>query len=191
MTDEAMKDLVSKHDTAITQLASSVEHLITAQTETNIQLKEISKYLAKQVIFDSKLEDINRKLNDSFKRVHQRIDEVEDLQTGDVGCHNIRLITKDIDTLTKDTIRLVGVIEEHRFKVEGMGNTLSKYPSTVAIRWGVGIFIAYSVMFGTYVVKSINAISQVNVKLTEVINRDTSDIVKIDEKLDKLATKVR
>ena len=56
MTDDALKDLVLKHDSEISLLANSIENqsksiesLVDSNAETNKQLKEISGYLANKL----------------------------------------------------------------------------------------------------------------------------------------------
>ena len=189
MTDEVMKDLVTKHDTTIAQLALSVEHLVSSQAETNTQLKDISKYLAKQAVFSTRFEDMNRELTDSFKRVHLRIDEIDNIQKNEHGCNSVRLLTKDIESLTKDTIRLVGIGEDHRQHIEALQKVQSGYPSTLMIRSVLGIVFLYLVSFGVYVVQSINNLALTEVKIAALVDRDIIDIGKLEKKVEIIRDK--
>jgi len=179
MTDDIMRDLVAKHDGVITSLVASVEHLVTSQTETNKRLEEISRFLAKQVVFGNKLEEMDRNLNESFKRVHCRIDEIDSIQKSDKGCNSVRLLTKDVESITKDTTRLLGNVEEHRMNIESIDK---KVIPRVVLMWVVGIGISYSVMFGTYTVQTFNKIDKTNATLTTMIKRDVKDISKLMDK---------
>ena len=190
MTDDVMKDLVTKHDATITQLVASVEHLVSSQAETNTQLKDISKYLAKQAVFSTRFDSMDKEFTGSFKRVHRRIDEIDDIQKNESGCNSVRLLTKDIESLTKDTIRLVGLSEDHRMSIEALQKVQSNYPSSGAIRWGVGIVILYAVTFGTYVVQSLNTLANTEVKITALVERDIIDINRLTIKVEKLVDRM-
>jgi hypothetical protein len=183
MTDDIMRDLVTKHDAVITSLVSSVEHLVQSQTDTNKKLEEITKLLSQQTLLSTKLEQMDKELVESFKRVHHRIDEVDNLQKSDLGCNSVRLLTKDIESLTKDTMRLVGLVEDHRQNLEMVKKIQNGYPSTTAIRWGIGVLIAYSITFGTYVVQSIGGLSQTDARVLTLLERDIRDTAILMEHL--------
>jgi len=180
MTDDVMKELVTKHDLTISHLVSSVEHLVQSQTVTNERLEEISKFLAKQVVFGSRLDDMDRNVSESFKRVHDRIDEIDTIQKSVKGCNSLRLLTKDVETITKDVTRLVGNNEEHRLRIEQIDN---RAIPKVVLMWIIGIAITYTVMFGTYTVQTFNKIDKVNTKLMTLIERDVEDVRKLMEKV--------
>ena len=181
MTDEIMRDLVSKHDATIDSLVSSVEHLVKSQTETNKRLEEISGLLSKQVVISNKLENLDKELVTSFKRVHNRIDELDTVQKSDSGCSSVRLLNKDVLALTKDTSRLVKILEKHDTKLEEITKQQDAYPSTTAIRWGVGIIVAYSITFGTYVSQSISGLSRTDARVLTLLERDIRDTAKLME----------
>jgi len=173
MTDDAMKDLVLKHDSTITQLATSVqnqsksvEDLVKSNNETNKRLEEISRYLAKQAVFDSKLEAMDRELSDSFKRVHKRIDEMDNIQTSAIGCKSVQLLNKDVQSISKDTIRLVGTLEDTKNELHAVGKRIDDLPSPKVLQWSIGLVIVYLVSFGSYVVTSLHANE---VKITKII----------------------
>lgn len=175
MTDDIMRDLVAKHDGVITSLVASVEHLVTSQTETNKRLEEISKFLAKQVLLSNRLETMDKELAASFNRVHTRMDEMDTIQKSENGCNSVRLLTKDIETITKDVSRLTTAVENNVTSVASITEVQNKYPSTVAIRWGVGILILYSITFGTYVTQSINGLYRTDERLITLLDRDIKD----------------
>jgi len=204
MTDEAMRELVTKHDTVIEQLVvsnsqivTSVEHLVEAQKEsnerqlaTNSRLEEISKFLAKQAVFSTKLETMDREVRESFKRrdeakaesdrrIHARIDEVATTQKSDNGCNSVRLLTKDVEALTREVAKLVNDEVEQRTRVEKLEAARAADVSPTTVKWVVGLIIAYSVMFGTYVVQAINAINNVNTEIASTLSRDIKDTGKL------------
>ena len=186
MTDDALRDLVTKHDAMMAQFATSIERLATEQTKTNEEikdilnnLKEITSFLAKQQVFSNKLESMERELIDSFKRVHVRIDEIDNLQKSENGCNSVRLLDRDVRSVHRDTTRLLGSVEEHRMKIEDLETFKATSMSSTTIRWVIGIAIAYSVMFGTYVVQSINALTNTDVKLISLLERDIEDTDKL------------
>jgi hypothetical protein len=185
MTDveiSEIKALVSRHDVAISQLVTSVEHLVRAQTdtnkaqlETNKKLEEISKYLAKQAVFSSRLESMDRELTDSFKRVHMRIDQVVNIQSADAGCSSVKLLHKDVESLTKDVQKLAGYTSHNRELYEDIKSTHDSMLSAATLKWTIGLVVAYSITFGTYVVKSFSSIDKVNTMLITKLDRDIDD----------------
>jgi len=204
MTDEAMKDLVSKHDKVIEDLVTSnakivasVELLVEAQKEsnerqmaTNSRLEEISKYLAKQAVFSTKLETMGKEVREGFKRrddvilentrrIHARIDEIENIQKSGDGCNSVRLLTKDVETLNREFVRMSGTETEQRARIEKIETGKAADVSPTTIKWAVGLIIAYSIMFGTYVVQSINTLDRSNTKIISMLTRDMKDTDKL------------
>ena len=189
MTDDAMKDLVTKHDRVIEQLVASnsqivnsVEHLVEAQKESNVRqeatnsrLEEISKFLAKQAVFGNKLDNLDRELGDSFKRVHHRVDELESTQKSEKGCNSVRLLTKDVETLQRDSIHTTGQVEENRLMVENLIKVQSSYISGATLKWVVGAALMYIVSFGVYTVKTFSAIEKLEAKREVKLARDLED----------------
>jgi len=176
MTDETLRDLVTKHDSTINSLVISVEHLVAAQAKTNEQqaetnkrLQEISKYLAKQAVFDSQLSTMDRELTESFKRVHQRIDIIESVQNSDTGCNSVKLLNKDVQSIARDVIRLIGTVEDEKLKVEAVDKVIKTYPSSGTIRWVIGGILLYLVSFGTYVVQSMQALNETDIRVTTML----------------------
>jgi len=202
MTDEAMRDLLARHDTDIVEqkatiksLVVSVEHLVVAQTETNEQLKDISKYLAKQAIFTNKLETMERETKEAFirrdneltekiKRFHQRVDEIGLIQKDENGCNSVRLLHKDVESLTRDVTRLIGLIEEHRMSIEQLEKKDAAAVSPTTIRWAAGITILYSITFGTYVVQGFSEMNSLNSKISVLLERNIRDVRELVQKKD-------
>ena len=175
MTDDVMRDLVTKHDTVITNLVSSVEHLVSSQTETNKRLEEITKFLTKQVVFSNKLENMDRDVAESFKRVHSRMDEIDDVQKSSRGCSSVRLLTKDLESLTKEVDRLVENMNSNREYVEAVDKQVSEMLSPSLLKWVGGFIILYTVTFGTYVVQSFNTLDKTNTSIRTLLDRDMKD----------------
>lgn len=169
MTDETMKDLVTKHDMTITQLVTSVEHLVQSQTETNKRLEEISKFLAKQAVFSNKLELMDKELGESFKRVHKRIDEIDTIQKADAGCNATKLLNKDVGSITKEMNRLILICKEHRLNIESLERHKASQISPTTIKWAAGLFIPFFIIFSVYLVQSINTIENRVITLSEHI----------------------
>jgi len=158
MTDDVMKDLVMKHDNEISLLANSIqnqsksiESLVESNSETNKRLEEISKYLAKQAVFDTRLDNMDKGLTESFKRVHKRIDELDETQNSSVGCKSVQLVNKDVTSVTKDVSRLVESIEHRQADMDHIKEAVNNIPSSSTVKWFAGFIIAYAVLFGTYV----------------------------------------
>jgi len=190
MTDEALRDLVQKHDGEIRQLVLSTTNLVDSQREMTTEFKElgkrmeeISKYLAKQAVFTSKLEAIDREVSESFQRVHRRVDEIDNMQKSEAGCNSVKLLTKDIHAVTKDVNRLVGVTEEHRMSIEQLEKHHASAISPATIRWVVGVIILYLVTFGTYVVQTFSKLDTTNAALQTLVEREIKDMQEVRGKL--------
>ena len=189
MTEEALRELVLQHDTSIQKFAQSIEHLAKAQSTTSQEIKELSKrleeimtYLAKQQVFSTKLDAMDRDLVESFKRVHHRIDVIEKTQASDSGCNSVKLLNRDVMALTKEVNRLVGIVEEHRLNIESLDKANAKSVSPNYIRWAGGLLITFLVAFGTYVVQTFNKLEQTDAKISVLLERDIKDVAKLMER---------
>jgi len=175
MTDDTLKDLVLKHDNEISLLASSIqsqsksiENLAESNTETNKRLEEISKYLAKQVVFDNKLETMDRELTESFRRVHARINELHATQDSNTGCKSVQLLNKDVQSLAKDTTRLVNSLNNVEQEMRTNNEKLDNFPSPKLLQWVIGGVIVYLISFGSYVITSLQ---DHQVYITKILER--------------------
>jgi len=182
MTDETLKELILKHDGALESLASSIEHLAKTQELTSCdvrdtikKLEEISIYLTKQSALEQKVANIDKELLESFKRVHSRIDEIDLVQRGNSGCNSVRLLTKDIVAITKDVTNLVRATEIQREHIEVLQQHNAADIAPITIRWFVGLIIAYSIAFGSYVVQTFNQFDKTNARITALLERDLKD----------------
>jgi len=182
MTDGALKELVLKHDGALESLASSIEHLAKAQEMTSIdvrdtikKLEEISIYLTKQSALEQKVSTMDKELLESFKRVYKRIDDIDLIQRDNSGCNSVRLLTKDVTALTKDVTNLVRSTEIQRKHIEVIQQHNAASIAPITIRWLVGIIIAYSIAFGTYVVQTFNQFDKTRARITTLLERDLKD----------------
>jgi len=182
MTDEKLRELVLKHDGSLEQLAKSIEHLAKAQEMTSIdvrdtikKLEEISVYLTKQSALEQKVSTMDKELLDSFKRVHKRIDYIDLIQKDVSGCNSVRLLTKDITTLTKDVTNLVRATEVQRGHIEELQQHNAASITPITIRWVVGLIIAYSIAFGSYVVQTFNQVDKTMTRITALLERDIKD----------------
>ena len=174
MTDDALRDLVLKHDASISQLVSSIEHLTRVQSnmsaeikESNQQIKELMKYLAKQQVFGTQLDNIDRDAKESFMRVHKRVDELDTIQKSDTGCKSVQLLTKDVESNTREVTRLVSITEENRIRIESIEKASIGTGVKVAI---VSLIITYTVGFGVYVVNSIGSLGRTDEKVLTLLN---------------------
>ena len=176
MTDDVTRELVTRHDAVISSLVSSVEHLVSSQTETNKRLEEISKFLAKQQVFATKFELMDKELLESFKRVHDRIAKLEDTQTSDRGCSSMKLLTKEVSTITRDINKLTANVEIQVSHIAELEVHKSKMISPATIRWIAGILIAYTVIFGVYVVESFNKLNTTIATVALKDNENSKDV---------------
>ena len=99
MSDEDYKDLIITHDKQIDKidnhldnLAKSVGDLSTSISASNRKMEDFTTMLSQQNVIMEKFANMDKELTDSFKRVHQRIDNIEKMQGGD-GCRAISKLT--------------------------------------------------------------------------------------------------
>ena len=180
MNDDTLKELVLKHDNSIENLASSVKDLVESNKDITAQLKDIMNYLAKQQIFDNKLDNIM----ESFKRVYTRLEKVEETQSNSIGCNAVQLLTKDINNLTKDVNNLTTEINSHDGYINKLDNRFSNYPTSTSVKWFLAILIGYSISFGVYVVGSIDSLNSTNAKISIMLERDIKDTAALYHKLE-------
>lgn len=162
MQDGELKELVLKHDSAIMQLTQSIEHLVKSQSvmgeelkETNKRLEEITRFLAKQQVFQNKLDTMDRELADSFRRVHKRIDEIHDIQVSDGGCGSVKLLSRDIGSCQKDIERLSVDILKIEGKLEILTDKVKQIPKPQTLKWAIALLTTYAISFGVFVIDSL------------------------------------
>ena len=163
MTDKTLEDLVTKHDGSINKLLQNIEQLTNAQYGIAEQLKQLYTrvdgtlgFLTEQKIILSKIENIEHNIEDSIKRVHKRIDAVENVHSNGIGCESVKLLSKDVISLTKDINRVAKMIESHADSIDFLNRESAGRLSPAVARVAVGFVITYMVSFGAYVVNSIN-----------------------------------
>ena len=181
MNDDAIKELVLRHDASIMQQANAIEHLATVQSElskeikeSNNRLEEISKYLAKQAVFGTRLDEMDRNLIESFKRVHRRIDEMDAIQKSDSGCKSVQLLQKDIDRGLRDLERLEAQVLRNRGDLEVISQTVSDMVKPATLKWAIGLLVVYSVSFGSFMVSSVYELKAF-VKQQTIVNRTIAE----------------
>lgn len=203
MTDETMKDLVNEHDKIIKQLinnnmelTNNVKALVAAQTEMAKQLKSISESLTKQMFISERLENMDKEIRDSFslrdknilegqKRVFDRIAVMEKIQQSDIGCNSVRLLTKDVDNLIKEIDRIIKIDEINNNRITVLENHNASIISPATYKWTAAILISYSIMFGVYVVQSINSLSAAYKESSTLLHRDIQDTSNLMKKIYK------
>ena len=201
MTDETMKDLVNEHDKAIKQLtisnielSESIKTLVSSQTSINNQLQTISESLVKQLLISEKLDNMNEEIKSSFDvrdkstldvygRIFERIGLLEQTQQSSTGCNSIKLLHKDIESITKsisNTEKLENINTKRIADLENH-NASSFSPSTY--KWAIALLITYCAMFGIYVVQSINSLTSANKESSSLLHRDIKDTAVIMKKV--------
>jgi len=174
----------------IENIIMSINSLVTSQHELTKELGNVAQKLSSQDLVNNRIDLLDKELTESFKRrdetfsennkrVHNRINSVEAIQASDSGCNSVRLLTKDVQALTKDTLRLVGVTEEHRIKIENIDSSRAKDMSPTLIKGVVVVMIGYSVTFGTYIVDSISKLNATDIKTLSMLGRDMKDTNKL------------
>jgi len=187
MTDDTQKNLIERHDkrlddhdNTIRTLVVSVEQLVETQGVTNKRLEEISRFLSKQAVFSTRLDDLDRNLTESFKRVHERIDKLEDIQDSESGCNSVRLLNKDVTHLTEGAEKLVESVSLLATKVEEVEEKQREFLSPSTIKWIAGFIIVYIVGFGSYTAGSINSINSEIVKHDTIIDTNNRELIRLE-----------
>jgi len=93
-------ELVTKHDKHIDSMAQSIEHLAGAVGTTNKKLEDVIEVMGKQNVLMEKFANLEDNLKESFGRVHEKIEKIEIVHSGD-GCSALKLSNKDIKSLEK------------------------------------------------------------------------------------------
>ncbi len=185
-----LRETVHRHDKDIDRLVVSVDNLVHTQGETNKRLHEISLHLANSAISSSKLEQMEREITESFKhrdkeqsetfkRMFEKMESIEHIQRSDTGCQSVKLLAKDVNLISKEHLLVIETLEKHRIKLEHIDHKFSDMISPIALKWVGGFVIMYSITFGSYVVDSINKLSNTNVKIVQMLNRDIKDTAKL------------
>jgi len=172
MSEDDIRNLLAKHDTTL-------DHLMVTQTETNKRLEEITKFLTKQVVFSNKLENMDRDVAETFKRVHDDITNLYKIQNSTDGCNSVRLLTKDIEAITKDLASIVKITSEQQTAIKNVAANQSNYPTPATIRWGVGILILGAVSFSGVFIQNMNT----NTVLAEIVKSNSHDTGLLMEKV--------
>ena len=172
-------DKLIEHDNIIKKLVFSVEQLVSTQADTNIELKKIATFLAKQAVFSTKLEDLESNLSESSSRLNKRISNIEETQSSVFGCSSVKLVNKDITRLTEDIDKLVVAVGSINTKVESVTHKQAEALSSSTIRWILVFVITYIVGFGVYVSNSINTTNNL------IGNMNTKNVV-YDKELSRL-----
>lgn len=190
MTEESLKDLVLQHDASIQKFAQSIEHLAKAQSETSAEIKELGKrleeittYLAKQQVFSNKLDTMDRELVESFKRVHDRIDDIKQVQLSERGCQSVKLLDRDIKNCEKDVVALQKTNQKLEKKVEELTIRIDKLPQPQTLKWALSLLIMYAISFGTFVIDSVYKERSFEERQM-LINKDiTKELVKLNRNI--------
>ena len=185
-----LRETVHRHDKDIDRLVISVDNLVHTQGETNKRLEDISNHLVNSAIASNKLEQMEREITDSFKhrdnensktfkQLEEKLEAVEHTQRTDSGCQSVKLLTKDVNSMSKEHLLVMGTLEEHRIKLEHIDHHFTTMISPLTMKWVAGFIIMYSITFGSYVVNSINKLNNTNVKVTQMLTRDIKDTAKL------------
>jgi hypothetical protein len=162
MTDDALRDLVHKHDNSIAQLAISIEHLVQSNASMIPEIRNITRYLTEQEAISDRIDNMNREIIESFARLYKRLDSIE----SDSGPKSVQLIKKDVDHITTQLGKAQDDIIRYRDRLE----TVEKNSVSPTMRnWLLGMVIMYSIVFGTYVVQSLNTLANTDARVLTII----------------------
>lgn len=109
MTDGEYKGLVLQHDKHIDRLADSIEHIAGAVGATNRKLEDIIDVISKQNILMEKFSNLEANLKESFGRVHEKINKLEETHNSD-GCSIVKSTTARVGKLEANQARVVWTV---------------------------------------------------------------------------------
>jgi len=98
--DDDLKKLVLQNDAILRTVVTTMEHLAGANDMTNTKLDKVVDALNSQNILIEKFNNLERELQESFMRVHKKIEAIEHVQATD-GCTPLKLGNKDVKSLEK------------------------------------------------------------------------------------------
>jgi len=90
MTDAKYRDMVIDHDKHIDSLTTSVAVLADNVSETNKKLDNMLVIINKQNILTERLTNLDSNFRESFKRVHNKIDEIELIQKDSISASVVK-----------------------------------------------------------------------------------------------------
>ena len=77
MSDEDLKNLVLKHDHTLESLALSMEHFANEVNKNNTKLDKVVEAINTQNVLIEKFNNMEQNLKESFSRVHDRSDKIQ------------------------------------------------------------------------------------------------------------------
>lgn len=175
MKDEDKLDLVLVHDTAIEVMGQSIEHLAEAVGTTNKKMEDIIKIMNGQYIITEKLANLDVNLKESFDRIHTKIQHIEEAQNT-VGCTVLKVQGGKLESVVSDITKLAATVKD-------ITDDAKKHLPAWATKWLMTLLVGQSIIFGTYMNSSINAL-----EITQKTNQATYVIAK--EGTDKSLSKV-
>lgn len=157
MTNEAIRDMVISHDKHIDSLSESIRSLIATQKEGNAKIDRLVEEISKQNVLIERVNNMDRELTESFKRVHTRLDKIEDTKDGD-GCNALKIQKTVLTDVHNETVGL-------STRMKSVEDNLPKKVSWSIVQWIVAIMVGYSISFGTYIVTSIQDLEKTLVEI--------------------------
>ena len=182
MMDKDLKEIVLQHDNDIKIITKSIE-------KVTQKLEKIAEEIAKQTAVKTKIESMEKEIVDSFRRVHNRIDELYKTQNGDIGCSSVKILRNDIDHMTKEMTRLIGITEEHRLNIDNLNKNFATLIKPATIKWAITLGLGYAISFGAYVVVALGHLNETNAKLTTLIEQHSKEINRVVKRVDRYGFK--
>ena len=147
--------------------------------ETQRQLVEYLKNDNKYISLQQKLDTMDRELVESFKRVHDRVDNIDHIQSNDNGCTSVKFLKKDLIITQSSVSSLKDSVKSCQKSVSDLKIQESGVLSSNSLRWAIGMILVYLVSFGTYVVKNITKTNTDIAKLEMLTERNKNNITDV------------
>lgn len=151
MTEEE-RGLLYATDKHVGVMAQSIEQLAVSVSATNSKLEDIFSVVNTQNVIMEKIGHIEENLKESFGRGWKRLEAVEKAQS-EGGCSALKSQHTEIRTLGKS-------IDQLRDRIKEIEKVQKDSISSVTLRWSAYIIIGYTVVFGTYVVKTLHSLDK-------------------------------
>ena len=172
MNDEEYRGMVLQHDKHLDTLTSSITVLADNVGTTNRKLDDVIDVINTQNVIVERMNNLDINLKESFSRVHEKVHTIEHAQNTE-GCSVLKVQEQKVSSLGRS-------VDMVRTRVDNAEKSLLDMVSGTVIRWGIAILIGYSIIFGTYVVKSLHALDKLAVEKIQMqrgINNEVSNVL--------------
>ena len=187
MKDEDYKDMVIAHDKHIDLLASSIESLANNVGATNGKLDDVIDVITQQNVLVERMNNLDTNVAESFNRAWGRFEKLEDMASHD-GCEVAKKLHQDKELFNEKLKVSNKRVKDLEDDVKDTTDKIANTVSASTIKWAIGIFLSYSVIFGAYVVDTMH---ETDNTVNSYISADVERTDVVSDKLDDIQTQLR